>query len=96
MVLQAAHIKPFSEHGPNSINNGLLLRSDLHILFDRGYITITPEYKIEVSKRIKEEFNNGKHYYTFHGNELKTLPNLTADKPAIDFINWHNENVFRS
>ena len=95
-VLQAAHIKPFSEHGPNSINNGLLLRSDLHILFDRGYITITPEYKIEVSKRIKEEFNNGKHYYTFHGNELKTLPNLTADKPAIDFINWHNENVFRS
>ena len=35
-VLQAAHIKPFSESGPNQIRNGLLLRSDLHILFDNG------------------------------------------------------------
>jgi putative restriction endonuclease len=94
-VLQAAHIKPFSEQGPNSINNGLLLRSDLHILFDRGYITITPEYKIEVSKKIKEEFNNGKHYYVFHGRELQSLPQIIQNRPSLDFIKWHNDNVFR-
>ena len=94
-VLQAAHIKPFSEQGPNSINNGLLLRSDLHILFDRGYITVTPEYKIEVSKKIKEEFNNGKHYYAFHGKELQSLPHLNQDKPSLDFVRWHNENIYK-
>ena len=94
-VLQAAHIKPYSEQGPNSINNGLLLRSDLHILFDRGYITVTPEYKIEVSKKIKEEFNNGKHYYAFHGKELQSLPQLNQDKPNLDYLRWHNGNVLK-
>lgn len=94
-VLQAAHIKPFNEQGPNSVNNGLLLRSDLHILFDRGYLTVSPEYKIEVSRKIKEEFNNGKHYYTYHGKELSTLPNIAMDRPSIDYIRWHNEYIYR-
>jgi putative restriction endonuclease len=94
-VLQAAHIKPFNEQGPNSVSNGLLLRSDLHILFDRGYLTVTPEYKIEVSKKIKEEFNNGKHYYAFHGKELYALPKIITDRPSLDFIRWHNENVYK-
>jgi len=94
-VLQAAHIKPFNERGPNSVSNGLLLRSDLHILFDRGYLTVTPEYKIEVSRKIKEEFNNGKHYYTFHGKELYALPKIITDRPSLDFIRWHNENVYK-
>lgn len=94
-VLQAAHIKPFNEQGPNKVENGLLLRSDLHILFDRGYVTVTPEYKIEVSRKIKEEFNNGKHYYAFHGKELYALPKIISDRPSLDFISWHNENIFR-
>lgn len=94
-VLQAAHIKPFNEQGPNTINNGLLLRSDLHILFDRGYFTLTPEYKIEVSRKIKEEFNNGKHYYAYHGKELCTLPNIIVDRPSQDYIRWHNQNIYK-
>ena len=53
-ALDAAHIKPFSENGPHEVNNGLLLRRDIHALFDQGYITISPTYSIEVSKRIKE------------------------------------------
>ena len=40
-VLDAAHIKPYAESGPHFISNGLLLRSDLHKLFDTGYLTIT-------------------------------------------------------
>jgi putative restriction endonuclease len=95
-VLQAAHIKPFNEQGPNSVNNGLLLRSDLHILFDRGYLTVTPDYKIEVSRKIKEEFNNGKYYYTFHGKDLNLLPKNAEDRPSLDFIRWHNENVYKT
>ena len=94
-VLQAAHIKPFNKHGPNRVDNGLLLRSDLHILFDRGYLTVTPDYKIEASRKIKEEFDNGKHYYSFNGNKLSVLPQLNDERPNLDFINWHNENIFR-
>jgi putative restriction endonuclease len=52
-VLEASHIKPFSDSGPNAVKNGLLLRSDIHRLFDVGYLTINSELRVEVSKRIK-------------------------------------------
>jgi HNH endonuclease len=41
-VLQAAHIKPYALDGPHDLNNGLLLRSDLHTLFDQGYVSVDP------------------------------------------------------
>lgn len=39
-VLEAAHIKPYGVGGPHSSENGLLLRSDLHTLFDQEYVTV--------------------------------------------------------
>lgn len=89
-VLEAAHIKSYSSSGPHALNNGILLRSDLHKLFDTGYITITNNYKIEISKRIKEEYENGKEYYQFHGKDLVVLPNNVVERPASQFIEWHN------
>jgi putative restriction endonuclease len=94
-VLEAAHIKPFSDSGPHFISNGLLLRSDIHKLFDGGYLTITNEFKIEVSSRIKTEFQNGKEYYQFHGKELLYLPARDMDKPNEKYIDWHNTNIYR-
>jgi putative restriction endonuclease len=94
-VLDAAHIKPYDQSGPHAISNGLLLRSDIHKLFDKGYMTITHDYKIEVSKRIKQEFENGREYYRYHGNSLLTLPNRDIDKPSNQFIEWHNQNIYK-
>jgi putative restriction endonuclease len=91
-VLEAAHIKPYSQSGPHFISNGLLLRSDLHKLFDSGYITITKDYKVQVSSRIKEEFENGKEYYQYHGSTLNFLPQRLLDRPDERFIEWHNNN----
>ena len=48
-VLEAAHIKPYAESGPHFISNGILLRSDMHKLFDTGYLTITKDLVVEVS-----------------------------------------------
>lgn len=93
-VLEAAHIKPYALAGPNLISNGLLLRSDLHKLFDTGYITITKDFKIEISKKIREEFNNGKEYYKYHGSDLLYLPKKDIDKPNSSFIEWHNSNMY--
>lgn len=94
-VLEAAHIKPYSESGPHAIQNGLLLRSDLHKLFDTGYITVTEDYSIEVSRRIKEEFQNGNDYYRFHGKNLVEIPGKFQEQPGGGYLLWHNENVFR-
>lgn len=40
-VLQAAHIRPVTEGGRHRVDNGLLLRSDVHTLFDKGSLTTT-------------------------------------------------------
>jgi putative restriction endonuclease len=93
-VLEAAHIKPFAQTGPHLVSNGLLLRSDLHILFDDGYLTVTDDYRVEISNRIKEEFENGREYYQYRGRQLTKLPNSVDERPATDLLRWHNEHVY--
>lgn len=93
-VLEAAHIKPYAEAGPHRVDNGLLLRSDLHKLFDIGYLTVTPDLHIEVSPRIKEEYENGREYYAHHGELVTNLPHNSRQRPSADFLEWHNENIY--
>jgi putative restriction endonuclease len=93
-VLEAAHIRPYSKGGPHEIENGFLLRSDLHALFDDGYITVTTERRLEVSRRIQEEFENGKEYYALHGRELRA-PGKGFVGPSELNLRWHNEAVFK-
>jgi putative restriction endonuclease len=95
-VLDAAHIRPYSEMGPHQLSNGLLLRSDWHTLFDNGYVTITNDLKIEVSKRIREEYSNGRDYYALHGSPLKVLPTELSNQPAKEFLEWHQTNRFQA
>jgi putative restriction endonuclease len=93
-VLEAAHIQSYAAMGPHDLSNGLLLRSDWHTLFDNGYVTVTNELKIEVSRRIKEEFSNGRDYYAYHGSSLKVLPKDVLRRPAKEFLEWHQTKRF--
>ncbi len=92
-ALDAAHIKPYSAEGAHKVDNGLLMRRDLHALFDRGYVTVTPNMQIEVSRRIREEFENGRDYYRLHGLPVRP-PTAIANKPSAEHLRWHNENVY--
>jgi putative restriction endonuclease len=92
-VLQAAHIKPISQDGRHRTSNGLLLRSDIHTLFDRGYLTITPDRRFQVSRRLKTDFNNGEEYRKFAGREL-WVPASTEDQPDPELLEWHADTVF--
>lgn len=94
-VLEAAHIKPYSLSGPNRTNNGILLRSDMHILFDQGYLAVIDDLKLEVSRRIREEYENGREYYAYHGKGLYNLPVHLSERPSTEFIRWHQQNVFK-
>lgn len=92
-TLEAAHILPVGEGGRHRVDNGLLLRSDVHRLFDAGYVTITPDHRFRVSRRIKEEFDNGKEYYAMDGRPL-WLPSDPATQPNKEFLSWHSEARF--
>jgi len=93
-VLEAAHIKPYAKSGPNLTRNGLLLRSDMHILFDKCYLTVTDDKHVEVSRRIREEYENGKEYYAYHGKKLQNLPEQVLDQPASDYLRWHQQEIY--
>lgn len=81
--------------GPHETRNGLLLRSDLHKLFDHGYLAVTPDYRVEVSNRLREEYRNGRLYYPLQGSRLN-VPPLVKDRPDPQLLEWHFKTVFRA
>ena len=94
-ALQAAHILPVAQGGMNRLGNGLLLRSDVHAMFDGGYLGIYPAYRLRVSPRLRGEFGNGDQFYAKAG-ELITLPSHRADRPERGFLEWHLDTVFKA
>lgn len=94
-ALEAAHIVPYAAGGQHEVPNGLLLRADIHRLFDRGYVTATPDYRFRVSPRLEDEFHNGRIYYQLEGTEL-WLPKDEADRPTREHLERHNDEVFLS
>jgi putative restriction endonuclease len=92
-ALDAAHIKPYADGGEHEADNGILLRRDLHSLFDAGYVTIDEGFRFNVSSKIKEEFENGREYYALHGRDLK-VPEKLELRPRPEFLRWHNEQRY--
>jgi putative restriction endonuclease len=92
-VLQAAHIKPVSSGGLHSVDNGLLLRSDVHTLFDRGYLTVESSLRLRVSRRLRDDFDNGQYYMQFDREPI-ALPARPEDRPNRDALEWHTDSVF--
>ena len=95
-VLEAAHIQPYMGPASNHIQNGLLLRADLHNLYDAELVGITPDYRFRVSERVRAEYDNGEEYYDLErsGARLR-LPEDPAKRPSRDALAWHLEKMFR-
>jgi putative restriction endonuclease len=75
-ILQAAHIRPLPAGGEHRLDNGLLLRSDVHTLFDRGYLGVDPRHRLLVSPRLREQFGNGDFFYARASSPLpEVAPN---------------------
>jgi putative restriction endonuclease len=93
-ALEAAHIKQFSIIQSHDVRNGLLLRADIHRLYDAGYVTIGPNFQFLVSKRIHADFDNGKEYYALSGRSIE-LPSSKADRPDPQYLEYHAINVYK-
>jgi putative restriction endonuclease len=92
-ALEAAHIRDYHDVQTHTLSNGILFRADIHKLFDSGYVTVTPEMRFEVSRRIKEEFENGRDYYQLHGTIIRP-PEKPAHRPDVEALSWHNEERY--
>ncbi len=92
-ALDAAHIKPYGEGGVHAKSNGILLRKDIHSIFDAGYVTIKDDMTFSVSKKVKEVFNNGEEYLRLQG-ALVRRPERKSDWPDTEFLRWHNKERY--
>ena len=84
-VLQAAHIRPVRTNGSHSVSNGLLLRADIHNLFDRGLITIDRNYVVQLD----ETLQGRDEYKALHNRKLKVVPKKSNDRPSKSLLAEH-------
>lgn len=75
-ALEAAHIEPYLGRRSNLVTNGLILRADLHTLFDMHLIGVDPNGKLVVSSRLDRS-----SYAKLHGRAL-ALPRQAARRPS--------------
>lgn len=85
-ALECAHIQPLALAGAHELSNTLVLRSDLHTLFDLGLLGIGEDLTIRVSSRIPIDSN----YRSFEGKSVA----VGHMSPSLEAIKWHTENVF--
>lgn len=85
-VLEAAHIYPYRGPETNKVVNGLLLRSDLHTLFDCGLIAVDPEtMRVVVAAILRAG-----EYGIFAGRCLRP-PEHSDQHPSNDALRLHRE-----
>lgn len=84
-VLEAAHIKPYAAAGANSVCNGLLLRSDIHVLFDLGLLSTNPVSRSVFCSKV---LRNAPPYSKLHGKRV-ALPKDEAMQPDFNLLNDH-------
>jgi len=90
--LVASHIKPWSKDKENRMNphNGLCLNSIHDKAFDKGFITVTPDYKIKVSDYSKDKSVND--FFIKYDNQNIFKPERFL--PTKDFLDYHYQNIF--
>lgn len=87
-VLEGAHIDPYQNPASDHVQNGLLLRADLHTLFDRHLIAIHPDtLEVHVSKRLRDPAG----YAAWHGVTLR-VPDEPTHRPDLGALRrrWRN------
>jgi putative restriction endonuclease len=68
-------------------------RTDIHRLFDRGCVTVTPNHQFRVSERLREDYANRRTCYGLDGQVVRVPPG-DGEKPSRDLLAWHGEAVF--
>ncbi|WP_158282092.1 MULTISPECIES: HNH endonuclease [unclassified Azospirillum] len=84
-VLEAAHIHPYLGPTTNHITNGLLVRADIHTLFDLGLLAVDAQHRLLVSPEL-----DGTAYGKLNGKALRQ-PRSEADRPSAAALQWHRQ-----
>ncbi len=89
--VQAAHIKPVAQNGPDSLRNGIALSGTVHWMFDRGLISIDDDFSILIAKdRLPDTAVR-----LLNEDRRLILPSGGDTKPHPHYLNFHRDNIFK-
>jgi predicted restriction endonuclease len=80
-ILEAAHITPHAEHTDYRVSNGLLLRSDIHTLFDLNLLTIDSFHRVKISPQLKQS-----EYWQYNDRLLSHIFDASPESPNPDAL----------
>jgi putative restriction endonuclease len=93
-VVEAAHVKPWSESYDDMPTNGMALCRLCHWSFDEGLMSVGEKYEVLVSKRVQVEQNLPGHILTLRDRSIFT-PEKDQFWPAQENLEWHRNIYFR-
>ncbi|MDF1813022.1 MAG: HNH endonuclease [Verrucomicrobiales bacterium] len=92
--VQAAHIHPLKNRGPDTVENGLALSPDAHWLFDRGLWSIDEGFRVRIAHDFFTDSSPaGRTLLEFENSELYFHPDSKI-RPSHEHLNWHFKNVY--
>ena len=89
--LETAHIKAKAHQGTYLPCNGIAMSRDMHFAFDKGFFTITDDYKVMVSENLKDDW----FYKEYNGKEI-FVPKENFFKPNKEYLAHHRREVFNT
>jgi putative restriction endonuclease len=90
--VEAAHIKPVADNGPDAVWNGLALSGTVHWMFDRGLISLSNDYDILISRQV----NDPEQIESLVNKTGKAnIPDGKMQRPHPAYLSWHRENCFK-
>lgn len=99
-LLVASHIKPWAVSSPQekaSVRNGLLLNALCDKAFDRGLMTVLPDYTVRVSSKLPHTAENERWIFSLDGTGI-ALPDDPSREtwPDKELLRYHNDCVFET
>lgn len=90
--VQAAHIRPVEEDGPDTVRNGIALTGTMHWLFDRGLVSLDDDYNILLSPHgVPDDLDR-----LVRPDRKLMLPDHPQWRPHSTYLKWHRENRFKA
>lgn len=89
-VLETTHIEPYINEASNHIQNGMLLRVDIHRLMDEGLLTLNDDMTLLVSSKL-----NNSSYVEFAGRTIR-FPSNPAERPSKHAVTLHRDQRFQA
>jgi putative restriction endonuclease len=90
--VEAAHIKPVEQNGPDIITNGIALSGTAHWMFDRGLISLSDELDVLVSRQVNDVESV---WNIVNKTRRAAVPNNPVHRPHPSYLAWHRQHCFK-